>query len=48
VDGPAPIDGDAGMSAPESRKIALNRERILQYHLKDGPEKPELKARCLI
>lgn len=34
VDGPAPIDGDAGMSAPESRQISLNRTKSLQFRLK--------------
>ena len=39
VDGPAPIDGGAGTSRPESRQIALNRTKILQCRLKRRPGK---------
>lgn len=44
VDGTAPVDSNAGMSASKSREIALHRAKRPQYHLKDGPGKPKSKA----
>ena len=47
-DGPAPIDGGAGLSASESSQTALNRIKMSKCHLKNGAEKPDQKASCLI
>jgi hypothetical protein len=36
------------MSASKGREIALNRGKMLECHLENGPEKPEMKASRLV
>ena len=48
LDGPASINGGPGLSASESRQTALNRIKMSKCHLKNGAEKPDQKASCLI
>ena len=48
VDGQAPFDGNAGTSAFESSKTAPEQCKNAPCPVKEGPEKPELKAGNLI
>jgi hypothetical protein len=48
VNGSAPIDGSAGMSASENSQTTLNRAKMPKFHLKNGAEKPDSEASLLI